>query len=117
MGYRVNFGTTRPQPLTFTFDGVSVEAYSGETIAAALIAAGIRGFRRDMHKRLRGPYCNMGTCFECVLEVRESMPARTAPKDAGAGSWRTVRACLTQVCAALQVRRLQAPELQERGRI
>ncbi len=99
MGFRVNSGTFRPQPITFSFDGVAITAHPGETLAAALIAADIRGFRRDVRGGLRGPYCNMGTCFECVLEVRSG------------SSWRTVRGCLTPVAAGLEVRSLRAPTL------
>lgn len=102
MGSRVNVDTTRPDPITFTFDGETIAAYPGETIAAALIASNIAGFRRDLHGRLRGPYCNMGTCFECLLEVRAIQPA--GPRGDAAESWRTVRACLTQVTAGLAAR-------------
>ena len=101
MAHRVDAGTTRPAPITFTFDGASLTAYPGETIAAALIASNIRGFRRDLHGRLRGPYCNMGTCFECLLEVRDRMAQR---EEAIAESWRTVRACVTPVAAGLEAR-------------
>lgn len=92
MGSRVNLDTVRPKPVTFTFDGATVAAHPGESIAAALIASNISGFRRDLHGRLRGPYCNMGTCFECVLEVRAG------------DSWRAVRACLTPVTAGMTTR-------------
>jgi len=104
MGSRVNLHTTRPDPLTFTFDGATIVAYPGETLVAALIASNIGGFRRDLHGRLRGPYCNMGTCFECLLEVRaeEAAPAGS-PGEAGQ-SWHAVRACLTPVTAGLAAR-------------
>ncbi|MGH8169860.1 MAG: (2Fe-2S)-binding protein [Steroidobacteraceae bacterium] len=92
MGSRVNLDTRRPDPVELTFDGATLSAYPGETIAAALIASNINGFRRDLHGRLRGPYCNMGTCFECVLEVWAG------------DSWRAVRACLTPVAAGMTAR-------------
>lgn len=108
MGFRVNSGTVRPSPITFTFDGTQIEAYPGETIAAALIASDIRGFRRDSRGSRRGPYCNMGTCFECMLEVREGSAATTGLQPVAEGSWHTVRACLTRVCAGLEVRSREA---------
>ncbi|HEV7135289.1 MAG TPA: (2Fe-2S)-binding protein [Steroidobacteraceae bacterium] len=92
MGSRVTLHTRRPEPIDFTFDGATLPAYPGETLAAALIANNISGFRRDLHGRLRGPYCNMGTCFECMLEVRTG------------DSWRAVRACLTPVAAGMTAR-------------
>lgn len=104
MGFRVDAGTIRPQPVTFTFDGAAIEAYPGETVAAALIAGDVLGFRRDLLGGLRGPYCNMGTCFECVLEVRDGVSASIEPIGDAGGPWRTVRACLTQVRAGLEVR-------------
>lgn len=114
MGSRVSADTARPTPFTFTFDGVTIAAYPGETIAAALIASHIGGFRRDLHGRLRGPYCNMGTCFECLLEVRAggAQPAGS-PGEAGE-SWRTVRACLTAVTAGLAAR--SRPSTEASGR-
>ena len=101
MGFRIDSGTRRPPPIGFTFDGRTIAAHPGETLAAALIAANIRGFRRDLNGGWRGPYCNMGTCFECVLEVQvrtrteEGMPEER---------WRSVRACLTPVAPGLVVR-------------
>ena len=109
MGFRVRSGTARPPPITFTFDGVPIEAYPGETLAAALIANDVRGFRRDLRGELRGPYCNMGTCFECVLEVRD----RAATGSSAAGAWYTVRACLTRVQAGLEARSRKTPGIRD----
>ena len=92
---RVREGTRRGEPCDFEFDGTAVTAYSGETVAAALLAMGQRTFRHDTHDRPRGPYCNMGTCFECVVEVLEG------------SAWRTVRACLFPVAKGLKVRSLR----------
>jgi sarcosine oxidase subunit alpha len=109
MGFRVNSDTRRPQPITFTFEGVEIAAYPGETVAAALIAGNIRSFRRDLRGGFRGPYCNMGTCFECVLEVREGGAAAGALESDAGGPWRAVRACLTQVSSGLEARSRQSP--------
>lgn len=103
MGTRIERDTIRPDPVRFIFDGAMLAAYPGETLAAALIASNISGFRRDLHGRLRGPYCNMGTCFDCLLEVRTG------------ASWRVVRACLTPVTAGLTVRSRPALDLSNRG--
>jgi len=54
----------------FTFDGRSVEAGSGETIAVALLAAGQKALRTTSRRgEPRGVFCNMGVCFECLVEV------------------------------------------------
>ena len=94
MDLRLTEHTRRGARCEFYFDGMRVEAFLGETVAAALIAGGCRTFREDSLHQGRGPYCNMGTCFECVLEART------------ASGWRVVRACLTPVQAALEVRSL-----------
>ena len=50
---------------TILVDGAEVEAAEGSTVAAALINAGIWGFRRAVGGEVRGPLCAMGVCFEC----------------------------------------------------
>jgi hypothetical protein len=102
MGFRVNKDTQRPAPLTFNFDGASVTAYPGETIAAALIASNVSIFRRDTRGAPRGPYCNMGTCFDCLVEVRIAADADAS--HSAHASWRVVRACLAAVASDLEVR-------------
>ena len=59
-----------------TFDGEALDAYPGETLAAALTAAGKLGLRRARRGR-RGLFCGMGVCGECVvsLEGRDSARA------------------------------------------
>jgi D-hydroxyproline dehydrogenase subunit gamma len=56
--------------ITFTFDGETIEACEGESIAAALIVAGHASLRTTaVSATPRGPYCMMGVCFECLVEV------------------------------------------------
>jgi hypothetical protein len=56
--------------VTFTFDGLSVEAREGEPIAAALLAAGIRVFRTMPRTgEPRGGYCFVGRCADCLTIV------------------------------------------------
>lgn len=105
MNLRVTQGTHRGEPCNFSFEGTRVQAYQGETIAAALIAEGKRRFRIDSLQRGRGPYCNMGTCFECVVQVR----AQGDVKAGNSGEWRLTRACLTRVSDGLEVRSIGSP--------
>jgi len=64
-------------------------AYEGETIAAVLLATGRRGFRRTRGRgALRGLFCGIGVCFDCLVHV----------EDRG-----TVRSCLTPVRPGMQV--------------
>lgn len=56
--------------LTITFDGMPVEAREGDSVAAALIAAGRPVTRSTpVSGAPRGPYCMMGVCFECLVEI------------------------------------------------
>lgn len=60
----------RGRLVKFTFDGKEYEGYEGETIAAALHAAGVRVLGHS-HKlgRPRGFYCAIGNCSSCLMVV------------------------------------------------
>ncbi len=59
-------------------DGERVPAYPGETIAAALLAAGRRALRHTaLRGEPRGVYCAMGVCGECVMVVNGEPGVRT----------------------------------------
>lgn len=53
----------------FQFSGQTITAFPGETLAAALIAAGHWHFRDSRCGEPRGPFCGMGVCGECTLLV------------------------------------------------
>lgn len=56
--------------VTIYFDGKPIEAYEGEPIAAALMAAGIRVFRTTTkRKEPRGIFCAIGRCTDCMMVV------------------------------------------------
>ena len=56
--------------VTFTFDGKLLTALKGDTVAAALLAAGVSRFRTtSLSGAERGPYCMMGVCFECLVAI------------------------------------------------
>ena len=85
-------------PTTFIFDGRTIDAIAGESIASALAARGIFGLReaRSASEALpadrRGLYCGMGACFECVVTI-----------DGRVGQ----RACLAKVNGGEQVHSAQ----------
>jgi predicted molibdopterin-dependent oxidoreductase YjgC len=77
-------GVRRGAGAIFTFDGRPVEAFAGESLAAALWAAGIRHLRTSPRAGdARGPFCWMGVCQECVVTVDgQRRPAcQTAVRD------------------------------------
>ncbi|WP_108661758.1 (2Fe-2S)-binding protein [Acuticoccus kandeliae] len=64
--------------IAFTFDGETVEARPGDSVAAALIAAGFDATRRSAISGMaRGPYCMMGVCFDCLVAI-DGEPNRQA---------------------------------------
>ena len=68
---RLSHPTILPAARTvrFTFEGQEIAALEGETVAAALSAAGITTFRVTATGAPRGLYCGMGACFDCVVTV------------------------------------------------
>lgn len=56
--------------VTFTFEGKMMKGYEGETIAAALHAAGVRSLHETEKKhRHRGLFCAIGNCSSCLMKV------------------------------------------------
>ena len=58
-------------------DGKTLLAYSGQTIAEALLANGLRGLRMTRKQSPRGVYCGMGICYECRMIVNGIPNVRT----------------------------------------
>ena len=54
----------------FFLDGERAEGREGESVAAALLAANRLVFRNTaVSETARGPYCMMGACFDCLVEI------------------------------------------------
>ena len=61
-----------------TFYGQSMKGYEGETIAAALHAAGVKELAKSPEKhRPRGFYCAIGNCASCQMVVDGEPNVRT----------------------------------------
>ncbi len=56
--------------VTLTFDGVPFEAFEGDTVAAAVLSID-PGFTRrtPVSASPRAPYCMMGVCFDCLMQI------------------------------------------------
>jgi D-hydroxyproline dehydrogenase subunit gamma len=75
----------------FSFDGRELSAPAGISVAAALLSVGVCDFRESVVGKVsRGPYCMMGVCFECLVEI-DGVPSR--------------QSCLIPLCAGMDVRR------------
>lgn len=66
---RVGPAAIRGMPATFLFNEQPIEAFTGESVAAALLAAGVTTLRRSPNGHPRGAFCFMGACQECVVQV------------------------------------------------
>jgi hypothetical protein len=61
-----------------TVDGRRVEAREGEPVAAALVAAGVRVFRKTSRRgEPRQLFCGIGRCTDCVMVVDGQPNVRT----------------------------------------
>ena len=73
------------------FEGTIFEARAGDTVAAALLANGVLVFRTTpVSGAPRGPWCLIGNCHECLVEI-DGEPNR--------------QACMVEVRAGMRVRR------------
>lgn len=78
-------------PVRFSYEGRDIVARRGDTVAAALLAASVTSLRdTPVSGAPRAPYCMMGVCFDCLVEID------------GIGNR---QACLTPVQDGMQVRR------------
>ena len=78
----------RSRSIRVSFAGRPVTALEGETVAAALTAAGIRTLRTNERGEPRGVFCGMGVCFDCLVRI-----------DGKAGQ----RACMTKVAEGMRI--------------
>ena len=77
------------------FEDRAIRAQSGDTVAAALLAAGESGFREiSRGGQRRGPYCMIGNCFECRVEI-DGRPNQ--------------QACMWRVRDGMQIERQRGP--------
>jgi predicted molibdopterin-dependent oxidoreductase YjgC len=53
-----------------TVDGREIAAREGESVAAAMLAAGFTACRTTpVSGAPRAPYCMMGACFDCLVTI------------------------------------------------
>jgi predicted molibdopterin-dependent oxidoreductase YjgC len=75
-----------PTRFTIELDGEPVEVEPGQTVAAALIAAGHRSWRRTrIGERPRGVFCGIGVCFDCLATINGTPNERACLVEAAPG--------------------------------
>ena len=56
--------------LVLKVDGREIRARDGDTVATALLAAGVKHIRTTpVSGAPRAPYCLMGVCFDCLVTI------------------------------------------------
>lgn len=56
--------------IEFTFDGEKIYAITGQSVAAALLAANQRALRKTrFNNNERGVFCGIGVCFDCLVVI------------------------------------------------
>ncbi|MDE1179394.1 (2Fe-2S)-binding protein [Paraburkholderia sp.] len=63
-------------PVEIWFNDQPLRVPGGRSVAAALLAAGVSRFRATpVSGAPRAPFCMMGACFECLVEI-DGVPSR-----------------------------------------
>lgn len=101
--FRFNRSVNREtRVVNFQFEDQIIQAHEGESIAAALLANGVDFTRTTpVSGEARAPFCMMGTCFECLMEV-DQIPNR--------------QACMIEVQEGTVVRRMHGPRNPDDGK-
>ncbi len=87
--------------LRLSFEGRAIDATPGDSVAAALLAAGVGATRETpVSGAPRAPFCMMGACFECLVEIDGE---------------ENVQACMTPVRDGMAVRRQRGARRLEAG--
>lgn len=81
---------SRGAKLTIFVNARACDAYEGETVHAALLAAGHRALRKTAKtNQSRGIFCGMGVCYDCLVTIN-GVPNQ--------------RACMTMVEDRMEIR-------------
>ena len=77
-------------PIDIWFNDQRLSVPGGRSVAAALLAGGVSRFRATpVSGAPRAPYCMMGACFECLVEI-DGVPSR--------------QSCMVEVRAGMRIR-------------
>jgi len=91
MFQKLKAGRLSNREVTIVVDGVTFAAEDGEPLAAVLLRIPPYSARNTpVSGAVRAPYCMMGVCFDCLVEVDGET---------------STRSCLTRVREGLSVRR------------
>ena len=75
--------------INISVNGRNIAAAPGETVMAALTAAGFKVLKKSNGRgEPRGPFCGMGVCYECLVTING------VPKQ---------RSCMTEVAENMEI--------------
>ena len=81
------------ETISIIFEGKNLDVEIGQTVASALLVDGKMVFSSSVVSgQPMGPYCMMGVCFECLIEIN-GIPNQ--------------RACMIPVREAMKIKRQQ----------
>ena len=81
--------------VSITFEGERASVPAGISVAAAVLSLGVGHTRTTaVSGTPRAPYCQMGVCFECLMEI-DDIPNR--------------QACMLMVEEGMRIKRQQGP--------
>jgi predicted molibdopterin-dependent oxidoreductase YjgC len=65
-----SINNTQDELITIYFEGRALSVSTDHNVATALLEAGINNFRETTpNNESRGPYCMMGLCFDCLMNI------------------------------------------------
>jgi predicted molibdopterin-dependent oxidoreductase YjgC len=73
---------------TVLIDGREAAASGTDTIASVMLAASRGIAKRSVSGMMRGPFCLMGQCFECLVTV---------------DGWRSEQACMIRATPGMRI--------------
>ncbi|MBN8735955.1 MAG: (2Fe-2S)-binding protein [Xanthomonadales bacterium] len=86
IGARLGGAVSRGRQIEMIVDGRPIHAFEGESVAAALLAAGVRALRVTARRgEPRGMFCGIGICFDCVMSIDGLPNTRACQTPARAG--------------------------------
>ena len=81
------------ETVSINLEGENLDVEKGQTVASALLVGCNKVFRSSVVSgQPRAPYCMMGVCFECLIEI-DGIPNQ--------------RACMIPVREAMKIKRQQ----------
>ena len=70
------------EKITIFVNGQETIAYKGESVHAALLAAGYRILRKSKSgTEARGIFCGMGICYDCLVSINGNTNERACMKE------------------------------------